>query len=790
MVVLADLAWVKFIENNTVEEGDIALAVIQRKVDHHAFITETRIDKKLYLLNNGPVRNSSISDGYVNLSGEDLTEPQKKFLNLGLKCHYLSKPHIETKRIETEVLIDKLQKLQIEGKIRLSTTIAQELVGESGRDRNRYESSILTKELREAAKELRSRNDLIVRRGDKSAVYVVMRRDDYDDKMDNIFNDTTKFVKLDQDPTDKLRKRITALTEVANRSNTTHKLPKIIGDFSPGYAYGTVKTHKPGNKLRPIIAQMTSPTYWTAKELNAMLTPYIPKGNTVTSPVEFLDLLKTTGPGTDMATLDVENLFTNVPIDETIDYICEKVYRGDTDAIPIPEKTMRELLYTCTSEVPFISHRGELFRQTGGVSMGSPLGCLFAEMYMAKVEEHTFTEINRPRIYVRFRDDIFVTVNESPEIETLANTLRARSVLNFTVEPSNDNTIPFLDVNVKRSMNCFSTKVYVKPTNVGRCLNANGECSEQYKRSVVSSYVNRAITHNQEWKDIDQELNRVRQLLTNNGYNGNMIEDVISHKLNSFMNRNRSDAIEKGKIITVYHKMSYGTQYENEVTALKNIVRRNVELIHPFERLSLRTFCRPKTTSSLVMRNCTAKKKPLEEETNVVYEFRCSVDACERRDVTYIGLTSTTLRRRMLAHRNNGGINSHYTKKHDRKPLLNELLENTSIIHREIRSTRLKIAEAVSIALKHPTLNTQKESDYVLPSARRRTATTREESTNMANEEPREPALINKEPPVRDPSDAPSTARQGRAEPQPAEDDDVLSERRLRPRRTRPTYTE
>ena len=133
--------------------------------------------------------------------------------------------------------------------------------------------------------------------------------------------------------------------------------------------------------------------------------------------------------------------------------------------------------------------------------MDSPLECLFAEMYMAKVEEDTFKTINRPRIYARFRDDIFVTVNETQEIEVLANTLKVKSVLNFTIDRSNDNKIPFLDVNVNRSINHFVTNVYTKPTNVGRCLNAEGECSEVYKRSVVSAYVNRALTHNQNWMD-------------------------------------------------------------------------------------------------------------------------------------------------------------------------------------------------------------------------------------------------------------------------------------------------
>ena len=118
--------------------------------------------------------------------------------------------------------------------------------------------------------------------------------------------------------------------------------------------------------------------------------------------------------------------------------------------------------------------------------MGSPLGCLFAEMYMGKVEERTFNSLNRPKIYARFRDDIFTTVDRISEIEVLANTLKANSVLNFTIERSINSSIPFLDVNVKNSLDHFKTNVYTKPTNIGRCLNAKGECNEAYKRSVVT----------------------------------------------------------------------------------------------------------------------------------------------------------------------------------------------------------------------------------------------------------------------------------------------------------------
>ena len=75
--------------------------------------------------------------------------------------------------------------------------------------------------------------------------------------------------------------------------------------------------------------------------------------------------------------------------------------------------------------------------------------------------------------------------------------------------------------------------------------------------------------------------------------------------------------------------------------------------------------------------------------------------------------------------------------KYDRKPEVMELVNNTTIIHREHTSNRLKIAEAVSIELQRPTLNIQTKFDLVLPSNRRRTVPHRrtEESEGRATED-------------------------------------------------------
>lgn len=352
--------------------------------------------------------------------------------------------------------------------------------------------------------------------------------------------------------------------------------------------------------------------------------------------------------------------------------------------------------------------------------MGSPLGVLFANVYMTAVEERVFQNRQKPTIYARYIDDIFVTTKDEEDLKNLQDVFQQNSVLRFTIEKSVDHKIPFLDTMVQKEANKFITSVYTKPTNIGRCLNARGECPDTYKKSVISAYVNRALTHCTSWRLIHAEFERIRQLLTNNGYNGDMIEECIKKKLDSFQSNDivrRNE--EEYRKITIYHRIHFSTAYKKEAEVIRNIIQRGVLTTNPEEKLDIRIYCKPNQLASLIMRNSTVPPKEKEVKTNVVYKFKCPEGNCESPENTYIGHTSTTLRRRLTYHRNQGAIFQHFTDKHDRKPTVNELLESTSILAQESNSRRRIIIEAVYIKLQKPSLNIQTSSFYILPSTRR-----------------------------------------------------------------------
>ena len=215
----------------------------------------------------------------------------------------------------------------------------------------------------------------------------------------------------------------------------------------------------------------------------------------------------------------------------------------------------------------------------------------------------------------------------------------------------------------------------------------------------------------------------------NNGFQDKLIENVINQVLNKHIVNNGTNEIDEAKRVIIPHCMTYGPSFQDESDAVRKIVKRGVEPVESHGPISLRIYCRPNLTASLVMKNNNTPRPALENETNVVYRFECTVGACRGRSIDYIGLTTTSLRKRMESHRYNGAIHTHFKKAHERKPTTKELLENSSILHLVPNYLRLAITEAVSIELRKPKLNVQREFDLVLPSCRKR-----DRETNMTQD--------------------------------------------------------
>ena len=86
-----------------------------------------------------------------------------------------------------------------------------------------------------------------------------------------------------------------------------------------------------------------------------------------------------------MASLDVESLFTNIPLGETIDILTEKVFGKKYKVNGISKRDFKRLLEMSTKGTVFYFN-GQYYRQKDGVAMGSPLGPALANAFLAHHE--------------------------------------------------------------------------------------------------------------------------------------------------------------------------------------------------------------------------------------------------------------------------------------------------------------------------------------------------------------------------------------------------------------------
>ena len=397
-----------------------------------------------------------------------------------------------------------------------------------------------------------------------------------------------------------------------------------------------------------------------------------------------------------------------MPVNRTINIILQKVYHHPTIPAPvIPKHTMKELLLICTTEVPFHDMEGKMYIQCDGVSMGSPLGPTFANFFMAEVENRALENMNiQPSLYGRYIDDIFV-ICDSDVLMLLKDEMMVISGMNFTIEKSVDNKLPFLNVLVERTDNEVKSTVYRKPTDVGRCLNALSDCPDRYKLSVIKGFFFRAKTLCSDKADMMLEINRAKQILVNNGYTNRLIDDEIRKFLHKDVTERKTPTATTHKI---YYKNFMNSKYKQDEKSIKEIINNNVKVINPNDRLQLIIYYTSTKTRNLIMKNNLSPKLRDLARTNLIYDFTCKTGECKHLPtlkVRYSGLTTCTLSRRLSLHIQNGAIRKHYESSHNRNITRSEIVAMTKARYYQRDVRKLEILEALIIQSEAPEINRQ-----------------------------------------------------------------------------------
>ena len=341
----------------------------------------------------------------------------------------------------------------------------------------------LSKEEFTALQNLSKNKDLIIQKSDKGNSVVIVQRQDYLEKMNDILSDQKKFSKVSlKDDTllsfainqekhvDKVLKKF---AESKSVSEKTRKSLKPVGT-RPGIMYGSCKLHKAsvGNcpPFRPILSALNTPTYKLAKFLVPILKPLTTNEFTVKDSFHFAEEIVDQQHDLFMGILDVDSLFTNIPLEETSEICTNELFKESETVEGLSKTEFKELLSLATKDSHFIFDR-TLHKQIDSMAMGSPLGPTLASAFLVYYEKnwlgHCPVEY-RPLYYRRYVDDIFVLFNSAEHLKRFYSSLNSRHLnISLTIENEKDNRMSFLDVYIIREKDKFTTSVYRKPTFSG-----------------------------------------------------------------------------------------------------------------------------------------------------------------------------------------------------------------------------------------------------------------------------------------------------------------------------------
>ena len=313
-------------------------------------------------------------------------------------------------------------------------------------------------------------------------------------------------------------------------------LPKVIADsVRPtgsrlAHLYGLPKTHKEHLAMRPILSATQTYNYRLAKWLEEKLQPLSYNKYTITPLIlraRFVNYRST------VAMFLCHTLFpryrTNVPLEETI--LADKAFTDNwfnkTHQLNLSRMDLVDLLRASTKDQLF-QFNGQLYEQTNGVAMGSPLGPLLANVFMGSIEETLELAGKMPPFYKRYVDD---TLTIMPDTKSAANFLQflnnCHTSVKFNMETEVNGLLPFLGMHLLNRAAQIETKVYIKPINTSLLLHYQSHVDMRYKRGLLRTMLDRAYRLSSCWSYFSEECDRLKAVFTRLKYPQQLINTTV-----------------------------------------------------------------------------------------------------------------------------------------------------------------------------------------------------------------------------------------------------------------------
>ena len=376
--------------------------------------------------------------------------------------------------------------------------------------------------------------EIVVTKPDKGKSVVIVDKSHYITGLLNILENSGKFEQITDEICrvswlleDKINSFLLNLRNLGHISQQIYKHLHVSGS-GPGILYGLPKIHKPlflENFLyRPIFAAYNVASYKISKFLVTILSPLAENQYTLRNSAQFRSEIELI-PNCDnlvMASFDIKDLYTNIPLHETIE-ICVSSLGG---ILGLPSDVLKKFLELSVFNTMF-AFNGKFYRQSDGLGMGLPLSPTMANVFLCHHEMHWLNDCPeriKPIYYRRYMDDTFTLFRSPEHISEFLDHLNSKhNNITFTSEVEQVGRLAFLDCTVQRINGQFTTSVYRKSTFSGLGSSFFSFVPMIFKLNSVKTLLFRAYTVSSTFTALNKEISFLVEYFSQNGYPKNMI---------------------------------------------------------------------------------------------------------------------------------------------------------------------------------------------------------------------------------------------------------------------------
>lgn len=404
-----------------------------------------------------------------------------------------------------------------------------------------------------------------------------------------------------------------------------------------------------------------------------------------------------------------------MPLKRTVNIILDRIYKDGLVSTKLRKSTLKKLILDSCQKTTF-SFQGKLYEQVDGVSMGSSLGPVLANIIMTELEKVVVQKLiddGTIKFYIRYVDDTLLLVKNEDVQRVLTSFNKFDKNLKFTVDEF-ESKVHFLDIAIDKN----ETDVFYKKTNTGQYSHYRSYTPWRLKVSWVNALFVRAKRICCNDTLFQKQLVYIRKLMSWNGFPKYVSNKIIRNLVEKYKDNATPNVREDDDNISkVFVRLPYcGSNGERLIRKCISRIKRQLTVNVRFKVLF--------NTSKISDFVSVKDPIPLGQKNNVIYQIQCP--GCQE---FYVGKTSCCAEKRMYQHAekaeqpmfqhfeqcdafqhciglmNLGGIYNDSETVSDHNFYVPAVLENYKVIKTVHNRTQLALSETYFVRKFKPSIN-------------------------------------------------------------------------------------